>query len=289
MHDGTVENCTFTNNTAYEGGGVCFGDNGHVLNSNFINNSASFGGAVKMAKGEVTNSNFTNNTSDYGSALYFSEFNADDRVSNSVFLDNRAKLDDDNPFNVIINGNHTEITLKAKNNYINAIITESVVKFSNVTYWGVGGITNTDTSTPIMSKNQPGQNITVYGVINGNIINTTKVTDENGKIVLDDAGDYWIIVRHDADSYYTEAERIFTNMELYANVASVETNNKTVNITAKTNIVNGGMPGRLVFIMPDGLGINATFGTDGTFWLVHTFDDYDVYQISASYIGIDYV
>ena len=289
MRDGAVENSKFTNNSAIEGGAVCFDDNGRVTNCNFINNSAEGGGAVKMAKGEVTNSNFRHNTAAFGSAIRFSEIDADDRISNCVFLDNRADMVGDTPFKVVKNINHTEIILEVRNNYINAISSSSVIKFSNVTYWGVGGIVNTDSSAPIRSYNPPGQNVTVCGVVNGNIINTTKVSDENGKIVLDDAGDYWLVVRHDGDSYYTRAEKILTNMELTANVTSFTTNNKTVNITAKSNIFNGGMPGKLLFILANGLNITASYAGNGTWWAVHTFDDYDVYQVNASYIGIDNV
>ena len=38
-----------------------------------------------------------------------------------------------------------------------------------------------------------------------------------------------------------------------------------------------------------GTEINATYGTNGTWWAVHTFADYDVYQVNATYEGLDNV
>lgn len=46
------------------------------------------------------------------------------------------------------------------------------------------------------------------------------------------------------------------------------------------------MKHKLLFILPDNVEINATYATNGTWWAVHTFDDYDVYQLNASYTGL---
>ena len=73
---GTVTNCNFTNNFAYNGGAI-YGE-GTILNCRFINNSASdWGGAIFISSGNVTNCNFINNTIDgdvlrhFGGAIYF--------------------------------------------------------------------------------------------------------------------------------------------------------------------------------------------------------------------------
>ncbi|WP_296880795.1 right-handed parallel beta-helix repeat-containing protein [uncultured Methanobrevibacter sp.] len=64
---GTVENCTFINNTAHsnDGGAVYFGEGttGRIINCNFINNTAKeLGGAVYFrGVGDVTNCTFINN------------------------------------------------------------------------------------------------------------------------------------------------------------------------------------------------------------------------------------
>ena len=40
------------------------------------------------------------------------------------------------------------------------------------------------------------------------------------------------------------------------------------------------------FNLPNNVEINATYGGNGTWWAVHTFDDYGVYQVNASYSGL---
>ena len=99
---------------------------------------------------------------------------------------------------------------------------------------------------------------------------------------------YYIGVRHDTDSYYTEAERTISN-NINVNIISQTTTNKTVNITAKSNIKPEVMPGKLLFILPNSTQINANYAGNGTWWAVHTFDDYGVYQVNASYDGLNNV
>ncbi len=41
--------------------------------------------------------------------------------------------------------------------------------------------------------------------------------------------------------------------------------------------------------MPNGTNITANYAGNGTWWAVHTFDDYAVYLVNASYIGLDNV
>ncbi|MBR0272261.1 MAG: Ig-like domain repeat protein, partial [Methanobrevibacter sp.] len=270
-----------------------------------------------------------------------------------------------------------------QDNLLNAIYSTSDVSFTNVTYWGAEGVANTGSSavTPSRSQNEAGQNITVTVVVNDVLIlNTTKVTNADGKILLDAvAGNYNITARHNADLYYTQAQttRIFTitgtqtsidlsasgstatakitpeitgnitftvenesgvvrtaeaiisdgaadldltglamgkynitavyggninyypskanityeikNIEYSVNVTSVTTNNKTVNITAKSNIPNDIIQGKLLFILPNSTEISANFNADGTWWAVYTFADYGDYKVNASYSGLDNV
>ena len=311
MNSGTVSNCNFTNNTATNGGAIRM-LSGNVRNCNFTNNKAtgkdSQGGAIRMNSGEVTNCNFTNNTGKYGGAVYFEDdgkmincnFTGNNAttgsaiyfystsaqsVSHSIFLNNRANAND---LQVTKNENNITIIFTGNDNLLNAIYSNGNVKFTNVTYWGVN-ITNTGSSpiTPSRSNREAGQNITIKGVVNGNIINTTKITDENGEIVLD-ACDYLIIVSHKGDSYYTEvAETLFTNMALNVNVTNQTSNNNTVNITAKSNIPNEFLKGKLLFILPNGTEINANYTANGTWWALHTFDNAGDYNINATYIGVD--
>ena len=315
--NGTVTNCNFTDNSAYRGGAVYFYDEGTVTNCNFVDNKAagdsSFGGAVYFYdEGTVTNCNFADNTAgDWGgaimfvntstvsncnftgnnatngSAIYFYSTSATKTVSNSRFLNNRANAE---ALEITKNDNNITITFTGGNNLLNAIYSrnDAEVTFNNVTYWGANGIA-TVSATMAGSNKATGQNITVGVVVNGKVVlNEVKVTDENGMIVLPIiAGEnYYISARHDTDSYYTEAETtISNNTKFNVNVISQTTTNKTVNITAKSNIYSEFMPGKLLFILPNGTQINANYAGNGTWWAVHTFD-YGVYQVSASYYGL---
>ena len=124
-------------------------------------------------------------------------------------------------------------------------------------------------------------------MVNGEILDVTEITDADGKIVLDAFGDYYITLCHNEDSYYTQAETVAINMNRYVNVTSLTTNNRTVNITAKSNIYNETMPGKLLFILPDTTQLVANYAGNGIWWAVHTFDEFDVYEVNGSYIGLD--
>ena len=291
---GDVENCNFINNQAINGnGGAIWMSTGSVTNSNFVNHNASYnGGAIWMGSGKIDNCNFTGNNATAGSAIFIYSTSDSKNVSNSCFLNNRANAEN---LDVTINENNIiTITFTGNDNLLNAIYSNGDVDFSNVTYWGANRIANTDDSPVVRSKNEAGQNITVVGVVNGNIMNITKVTDSDGKFVLEDiVGDYCIIVRHNTDSYYTEAEKISTNMKLYANVTPQTTNNRTVNITAKSNIPNEVINGKLLFILldgtADGMVIEANYSGNGTWWAKYTFADYGEYKVNATYVGLDNV
>ena len=300
---GTVSNCNFTGNNAtgeggainMGGGAVYFNGDGNVRNCNFTGNTAtgtySEGGAVYfVGNGNVGNCNFTGNTATTGSAIYFYSTSAQKSVSNSTFLNNRANAKD---LQVTKNENNITIIFTGNNNILNAIYSrnDAEVSFSNVTYWGANGIVNTDTFKPPISNNAAGQNITVSIVINDKIdSNEVYVTDENGKIVLNrNVGDnYFIGVCHDTDSYYTEIlNSTSKNTKFSVNVNNQTSNNRRVNITAKSNIPNEVLKGKLLFILPNSTQINANYTSNGTWWAVHEFDDACDYVINASYIGLD--
>ena len=46
---------------------------------------------------------------------------------------------------------------------------------------------------------------------------------------------------------------------------------------------------KLLFILPNSEEISANYGGNGTWWAVHTFDDYGVYEVNASYTRLDNV
>ncbi len=78
-------------------------------------------------------------------------------------------------------------------------------------------------------------------------------------------------------------------MKFNVNVTSLTTHNKTVNITAKSNICSEFMPGKLLFFIPNTDPIVANYAGNGTWWVEYTFADYAVYDVNASYIGLDNV
>ena len=293
LNTGNVTKCNFTDNTASDwGGAVFFNVNCDVTNCNFADNTARYGGAVFFFNtGNVTNCNFTGNNATTGSAIYFYSTSATKTVSNSRFLNNRANAE---ALEITKNDNNITITFTGGNNLLNAIYSsnDAEVTFTNVTYWGANGIT-TISATMSGSNKEEGQNITVGVVVNNELVlSDVMVTDENGMIVLDiSAGEnYYISARHNTDSYYTEAERtISNNTKFNVNVTSQTTTNKTVNITAKSNIYSEVMPGKLLFIVPNTDPINATYAGNGTWWALHEFNDAGDYNITALYTGLDNV
>ncbi|WP_407380375.1 Ig-like domain repeat protein [Methanobrevibacter sp.] len=105
MGSGSVDNCTFVNNSASSGdGGAIRIDSGSVDNCTFVNNSASnYGGAIRFDdEGNVNNCVFVNNSvsSGSGGAIYFydSDVNMDYYVpdiskrvvNNCTFVNNSA-------------------------------------------------------------------------------------------------------------------------------------------------------------------------------------------------------
>ena len=302
LNTGNVTNCNFTDNTAYYGGAVYFNSNGTVTNCNFTGNNATGdsarGGAIFFVNnGTVTNCNFIGNIAATGSAIRFLRGQSSNTLSifNSTFLNNRANAES---LDIIKNDNNITIIFTGQNNLLNAIYSrnDAEVTFTNVTYWGKNGIT-TISATRSGSNKEAGQNITVGVVVNDKLVlDNVYVTDENGTIVLNiAAGDnYYISVRHDADSYYTEAEKTITNNTKFnVNVTSQTTTNKTVNITAKSNIFSEVMPGKLLFILldgtSDGMVIEANYSGNGTWWAKYTFADYGDYKVNATYVGLDNV
>ena len=296
--NGNVNNCDFTANKASVEGGALYIGSGNVKNSNFTNNKASNcdGGAVYI-NGNVTviNCNFTGNEADMGSAIYYwvvGDSKYLRSISHSTFLNNKANIDPTTPFTFTINETNIEIAFEGNDNLLNAILSRrnADVNITNVTYWGANGVENTGDSTivPVMSYMEAGQNVTIIGVVNGMPVNARGVTNVEGKVVLDaGSGDYWLSVGHDDDSYYSSAKTVFTNMALNANVTSQTTTNKTVNITAKSNIYSEVMPGKLIFILPNSEEINANYANNGTWWALYTFNDAGDYNVNASYTGLD--
>jgi len=267
---GTVLNCNFTDNTASNGGAVYFEGRGTVSNCKFGDNNAyTWGGAICMGAGRVENCYFADNSAYRGGAILSVAY-LGITVDTCIF-----KTDSDTTYN-----------------------TRNLPPVLNVdnftTVYGSGEkITfdlKTNSGVPVSDGNV---SISVYFKDTNEWVGNYSCLSGEGWIPDLPAGSYYVIY----DTEYAEFQPINRTITItmpagkyYVNVTSLTTNNKTVNITAKTDVPKDMIWGaKLVFILTNGSEINASYGGNGTWWAVHTFDDYDVYQISASYVGLDNV
>lgn len=115
--NGTIQNCTFENNYAFDGEIIDWiGNTGHLYDSNFINNNANFGSTIywNANQGIVSNCYFSNNSAEKGGAIiwvgkegliektYFNNNSAEKggaiywdglfgSLKNNTFINNRAE------------------------------------------------------------------------------------------------------------------------------------------------------------------------------------------------------
>jgi len=298
MKSGTVTNCNFTDNTAtYYGGAVYFNSNGEVTNCNFINNTAtgedSWGGAIYIYSGTVSNCNFVNNTaSGDGGAVYFSSTG---EVTNCNFADNSASRGGAIFSNQRYTTADTCIFKRNSGDNVNTVIYPPKLNVDNfTTYYGSNEKLEfdlkTNSSIPVTNGNIL---ISVYFKDNGEWVRNYTCLSSEGWIPDLPVGSY-IAVFNTEYAEFQKINRTITitlpNVRYSINVTSLATNNKTVNITAKSDIPNDILwDGKLLFILPNDTQINATYGANGTWWAEHTFDAYGEYKVNATYVGLDNV
>ena len=326
---GTVTNCNFTDNTATYGGAVYFSNTGTVSNCNFTNNKATGtgnydgGGAVYFYQGtgSVTNCNFVDNTANYyGGAVYFDSTGT---VTNCNFVDNKATdahswggaiiMDSGNVTNCYFANNSASkggaiLSIKylgiAADTCIFKTDSDSTFNTRNLpptlnvdnftTSYGSGEKLTfdlkTNSSIPVTNGNI---SISVYFKDNGEWVRNYTCLSGEGWIPDLPVGSY-IAVFNTTYAEFQPINRTVTitmpNVRYSINVTSLTTNNRTVNITAKTDIPKDILwDGKLLFILPNGTQIEATYGTNGTWWAEHTFDAYGEYNVNATYVGLDNV
>ena len=295
---GTVSNCNFTDNTAtYYGGAVYFNSNGEVTNCNFINNTAtgedSWGGAIYIYSGTVSNCNFVNNTaSGDGGAVYFSSTG---EVTNCNFADNSASRGGAIFSNQRYTTADTCIFKRNSGDNVNTVIYPPTLNVDNfTTYYGSNEKLEfdlkTNSSIPVTNGNIL---ISVYFKDNGEWVRNYTCLSGEGWIPDLPVGSY-IAVFNTEYAEFQKINRTITitlpNVRYSINVTSLATNNKTVNITAKSDIPKDILwDGKLLFILPNDTQINATYGANGTWWAEHTFDAYGEYKVNATYVGLDNV
>ena len=268
IYSGTVENCNFTNNTASEQGGAIMIYSGTVENCNFTNNTASEqGGAIKMNSGTVKNCNFTNNSADRGGAVLSQQYLG-------VTVDTCVlKTSSDTTFNTK-----------------NIPPTLTVDDFTT-SYGSADKISfdlKTSSSVPIYDANI---SISLYFKNNDSWVGDYSCLSGEEWAVDLPVGSYYAIYKTEYAGFEPINKTItitVPEIQYYINVTSSAGNNKTVNITAKTNIPEHLFwDGKLLFILPNSVEISANYSDDGTWWAEYTFDEYTDYEVNASYAGLD--
>ncbi|WP_298502701.1 Ig-like domain repeat protein [uncultured Methanobrevibacter sp.] len=294
LNTGNVSNCNFADNTAtYYGGAVHFQSTGNVSNCNFANNSANRGGAVFFTnQGNVTNCNFTNNTASDGGAVYFRTTQGN--VINSYFEGNSANRG--GAIFCFIGWAVTADSCILKTDLdttFNTYIIPPTLNVENFTTFYSSGdkLTfdlKTNSSIPVTNGNI---SISVYFKDNDSWVGNYSCLSGKGWIPELSVGSYYAIFDTEYAGFQpiNRTIKVIPNIKYYVNVTPVTTNNKTVNITAKSNIPQDILEGKLLFIVPNSDPINATYAGNGTWWAVYTFDDYAVYEVNATYSGLDNV
>ena len=295
MSSGSVTNCNFADNEAYQGSAVYFSNNGEVRNCNLTGNTANYGGAISMFSGSVTNCNFTNNqatgTNSWGGAIIFL---GTGNVTNCNFADNSA-YEGGAIFSSYWSTADTCIFKTGSDTTFNIGILPPMLNVDNfTTFYGSGEKLTfdlkTNSSIPVTNGNIP---ISVYFKDDNSWVGNYRCLSGEGWAVSLPVGSYYANFTTEYAGFQAISRTItitIPNVRYYINVTSITTNNKTVNITAKSNIPKNILwDGKLLFILPNGKNITANYADNGTWWAVHRFDDYGVYQVSASYIGLDNV
>ena len=290
----TIKNVNFRGN----GGAIYFSQSGSVTNCNFVNNSAtgedSCGGAIMMYSGTVTNCNFINNSAknDGGAVFFYGEGN----VTNCNFTNNTATYQG----GAILSWNwytaaDTCIFKRNSGENFNVVIYPPTLNVDNFTtlYGSDEKLTfdlKTNSSIPVTNGNI---SISVYFKDNNSWVRNYSCLSGEGWIPDLPVGSYYAIF----DTEYAGFQAInrtititIPNVRYYINVTSITTNNKTVNITAKSDIPKDILwDGKLLFIVSNTGSITANYAGNGVWWALHAFDDYAAYNVAASYIGLDNV
>ena len=264
-NDAKFLDCNFIDNNGHKKGVIYFEENinGAVTNCTFINNIAdtySWGGAIFNTNGNVTVTNcyFNGNYAQEGSDIY--------SESNPVTADTCIFTDTGTTYNV-------QIVPPALN-------VDDFVALNNS-----GEKLTLDLKTnSSMSVDNGNISISVYDK-NDSLIGEYSCLSGEGWVVNLPVGSYYAIFNTEYAGFeaINRTITVIPNTEYYINVTPVTTSNKTVTISAKSNIPTDLIGGRLVFILPNGDEINGTYDSNGTWMVVHTFDKYGTYEINATY------
>ena len=186
-----IINSSFVNTSSDDQGGALYwyGPNATLENCRFINDtSLDKGGAISCIicdNGIINNCIITNCSAIEGSALY--QENNYLVINNSIILDNRANS---TALNISNSGTNVIISFNGLNNIFNAISINGTVNATNLTYWGVNGVTNTGNVSKLFKPNDftpegIGFKVTVSDMENKVLLSKVYYTDDDGKILVD--------------------------------------------------------------------------------------------------------
>ena len=298
LNDGDVADCNFINNTADNLGGAIYVYSGSVEGCNFTGNSAECGGAVifnDRGSGNATNCNFIkNHANSFGGAIY-TQNGASDTITNCIFAENNAPNEGGAIYSTVQYTAADTCIFKTETDTTNdnVIILSPTLNVDNfTTVYNSGEKLTLDLKTDSgMSVDNGNISISVYYKNNDTWFDNYSCLSGQGWAVDLPVGSYYAVFNTEYAGFnpIKRTIKVIPDIPYYANVTSLSSNNRTVNITAKSNVPQDIIEGELLFILPNGDVINAAYASGGIWWAVHTFDDYKDYQVNASYIGLDNV
>lgn len=289
----TIKNLTITNGNFEPEESWYFiyvpSNDAKILDCNFIDNNGHLKGVIFVEDNincAVTNCTFINNKGDqysWGGAIFNNNGNV--AVTNCYFSGNSAREGSD----IYSDGSSVTVDtciFKDSGTTVNVQIVPPTLNVDDfVTLNNSGEKLTFDLKTNSgMSVNNGNISISVYDN-NDTLIGEYSCLSGEGWTVDLPVGSYYAVFNTEYAGFeaINRTITVIPNTEYYINVTPVTTSNKTVTISAKSNIPTDIIGGRLVFILPNGDELNGTYDSNGTWMVVHTFDKYGTYEINATY------
>lgn len=289
----TIKNLTITNGNFEPESNWYFiyvpSNDAKILDCNFIDNNGHFKGVIFVEDNincAVTNCTFINNKGDqysWGGAIFNNNGNV--AVTNCYFSGNSAREGSD----IYSDGSSVTVDtciFKDSGTTVNVQIVPPTLNVDDfVTLNNSGEKLTFDLKTNSgMSVNNGNISISVYDN-NDTLIGEYSCLSGEGWTVDLPVSSYYAVFNTEYAGFeaINRTITVIPNTEYNINVTPVTTSNKTVTISAKSNIPTDIIGGRLVFILPNGDEINGTYDSNGTWMVVHTFDKYGTYEINATY------
>jgi len=266
-------------------------DNVHVKDCKFINNAASYGGAMFIYSGTVTNCTFIGNNADSNGGAVFMQYGT---ITTCTFINNTSPhggaiccgMMEGIVADTCIFKSHSDGTVRVSKHSptMNGDMFTKVYNSSEKLTFDL----KTNSGIPVDDGNI---SIKLYNKTNGaSIANYSCLSGEGWTVDLP-VGSYYAILNTEYANFkpVNRTINVLPDIEYYVNVIPTTSNNLTVDIFAKSNIPQDIVEGKLQFILPNGTQIDAILIQDDEWWAQYTFDDYGDYGVSASYIGLNNV